>query len=204
MGYLGDGVKALGTTLANLLRKPVTAQFPVEVRPRPERYRTSFALPDDEHGEIACVGCLTCEKICPSGVIRVKAAPKRESPVTGKKRAYPEEFSLDLSACIFCELCVQVCNTDALVMVKVPEQPGYAREELVLTMERLRENARTRPLSWATGEKLMQMQESKEKKGTAVASPSPSPSTSASTSASSSSTDSNATSASMTAGAGGE
>src|SRR4051812_378829 len=107
MGYFFDGLKALGTTFSTIFRKPVTVQFPLEIRPRPERYRVSFALPDDEHGELSCVGCYACEKICPSQVIKVKQSPKRESPITGKKRAYADDFTLDLSACIFCELCIQ-------------------------------------------------------------------------------------------------
>ena len=159
MGYLVDTLKALFTTFRTMFRKPATFQFPEVVRPRLERYRVSFALPLDEHGEMACLGCLTCEKICPSGVIRVKAAPKRESPVTGKKRAYADDFTLDLSACIFCELCVQVCNSDAILMVRVPEEPTYTREDLVLTMDRLLSNGRDRATSWSTGGRLMEMQE---------------------------------------------
>jgi NADH-quinone oxidoreductase subunit I len=159
MGYLVDTVKALATTLRTMFRRPATFQFPEVERPRPPRYRVSFALPLDEHGEMACLGCLTCEKICPSGVIRVKAAPKRESPVTGKKRAYADDFTLDLSACIFCELCVQVCNSDAILMVRTPEEPTFTREDLVLTLDRLLQNGRDRSTSWSTGARLMEMQE---------------------------------------------
>ncbi|HSQ62132.1 MAG TPA: 4Fe-4S dicluster domain-containing protein, partial [Polyangiaceae bacterium] len=100
-----DTLRALKTTLVTVFRKPQTVEFPKVVRPRAERYRTSFALPDDENGELACIACLACERICPSQVIKMKSGGKRESPVTGKKRAYVDEFVLDLSACIQCELC---------------------------------------------------------------------------------------------------
>ena len=113
---------------------PTTVQFPKEKRERAERYRTSFALLHDSEGDELCVGCLQCERICPSQVITV-IAEKKESPVTGKRRGYAKDFVLDLNACIFCELCVQVCPTDAIVMTRLPETPGYSREALCLTMD---------------------------------------------------------------------
>jgi len=163
MGYFADVYRALATTLRNALRKPTTVEFPDVIRPRAVRYRASFALPDDEHGEIASIGCLACERICPSQVIKMRTTGKRESPVTGKKRAYVDEFVLDLSACIQCELCVQVCNSDAIYMVREPEEPAFAREDLVLDMEKLRENAKTKTASWGRGTVLQEMQESKPK-----------------------------------------
>jgi formate hydrogenlyase subunit 6/NADH:ubiquinone oxidoreductase subunit I len=134
--------------------------YPAEKRPRAERYRNSFALLHDDTGDEACVGCLQCERICPSQVITV-IAEKKASPVSGKRRGYAKDFSLDLNACIFCELCVQVCPTDAIVMLRVPETPGYAREELVLTMDKLYDNERDKPATWGTASKLMAMQDPK-------------------------------------------
>lgn len=159
MGFFGDSFRALKTTLTNFLRPAVTVEYPEVIRPRPERHRVSFALLIDDTGDEACIGCLACERICPSQVIAIKQAPKRESKVTGKKRGYAEDFTLDLEACIFCELCVQVCPTDAIVMCRAPEQPGYCREDLVLTMDKLYENQKQKPLSWGTGGKLMEMQD---------------------------------------------
>ena len=163
MDALLSPFRALATTLANAFRKPVTVEFPAVVRPRPERYRASFALVDDEHGEVACIACLACERICPSQVIKMKSGGKRESPVTGKKRAYVEEFVLDLSACIQCELCIQVCNSDAITMTREPELPAFSREELVLDLERLRANAKKKTAAWGRGTALQEAQEAKKK-----------------------------------------
>jgi NADH-quinone oxidoreductase subunit I len=163
MGYLTDALKALATTMRNAFRKPTTVEFPDVIRPRADRYRASFALPDDEHGELACIGCLACERICPSQVIKMKTVGKRESPVTGKKRAYVDAFVLDLSACIQCELCVQVCNSDAIYMVREPEVPAYSREDLVLDLDKLRANAKDKTAAWGRGTVLQEMQESKPK-----------------------------------------
>lgn len=158
MGYLYDSVRALGGTLKNFLRAPTTVQFPKTIRPRAERYRASFALLHDEKGDEACIGCLQCERICPSQVISIKPAGKRESKVTGQKRGYADDFSLDLTACIFCELCVQVCPADAIVMTREPEVPAFGREGLVLTMERLYANEKNMRRAWSDGTRLMEMQ----------------------------------------------
>ena len=155
-------VDALGVTIRNLFRKKVTEPLPWKAeRPRPERYRSTFALVHDDKGEEACIGCKMCEKICPSDVISVEAGGRKESPVTGKKRGYCDDFTLDLNACIVCELCVQVCPTDAILMVSAPEAPGYGREDLVLTMDKLYANESLSKASWASGSKLMEMQDPK-------------------------------------------
>jgi NADH-quinone oxidoreductase subunit I len=159
MNYLTDSIQALTTSLRNAFRKPTTVEFPKVIRPRAERYRTTFALLNDEQGDQLCIGCLQCERICPSAVISIKAAGKRESPITGKKRGYADDFVLDLTACIYCELCVQVCPTNAIVMTREPEVPGWSREDLVLTMERLYANGKAKPRAWSDGSKLMGMQE---------------------------------------------
>lgn len=160
MGYFTDSLRALALSMKSVFRKPTTVHYPMQKRERAERYRNSFALLHDETTDEACVGCLQCERICPSEVITV-IAEKKDSPITGKRRGYAKDFTLDLNACIFCELCVQVCPTDAIVMLRVPEKPGFAREDLVLTMDRLYENETTKPATWGTASKLMEMQDPK-------------------------------------------
>ena len=158
MSHLVSTLRALWVTVVTAARAPTTEQFPKDVRPRPERYRSSFALVHDEHGEEACIGCLACERICPSRVIKLEPSPKRESPATGKKRGYCDDFTLDLNACIFCELCVQVCPTDAIVMVREREIPAFSREDLVLTMDKLYANETLKHPTWGTGTRLIDMQ----------------------------------------------
>jgi NADH-quinone oxidoreductase subunit I len=158
MGYFYDSFRALAGTLRNVFRPAVTYEYPTVIRPREERYRASFALLHDEKGDEACIGCLQCERICPSQVISIKPAGKRESKVTGLKRGYADDFKLDLNACIYCELCVQVCPTDAIVMTREMEEPMYGREDLVLTMEKLYANEKKKHRAWSDGTKLMEMQ----------------------------------------------
>ena len=159
MGYFTDGLRALGVTLRNMVRPAATVEYPKVIRPRAERYRSSFALLHEADGDEACIGCLQCERICPSQVIAIKFGGKRESPITGKKRGYADDFTLDMSACIFCELCVQVCPTDAIVMTREPDAPGFRREDLVLTMAKLYANEKSKERSWGDATRLMGMQE---------------------------------------------
>jgi NADH-quinone oxidoreductase subunit I len=175
MRHLIDALRALWVTMVNLFRRPVTVQFPAQIRERPERFRASFALLHDEHGEELCIGCLQCERICPSQVIKIVQAPKRESITTGKKRGFASEFTLDMSACIFCELCVQVCPEDAIIMTGTAEAPGYSRGDLVLDMERLYANEKLRPASWGNGSRLMAMQQPPAVEKKAAAKPAPAP-----------------------------
>lgn len=154
MSLLGT-LKALGVTARNFFRPTVTVNYPFEPRIHADRYRASFALLHEENGDEACIGCKKCENICPSAVITV-TGEKKESPVTGKKRGYASDFVLDLQACIICELCVQVCPVDAIVMCKVQEKPGEAREDLLLTMDRLYRNEKSQPLSLSRGTTMIE------------------------------------------------
>lgn len=158
MSHILDSLRALAGSMRNALRPTSTVEFPKVIRPRAERYRASFALLHEENGDEACIGCLQCERICPSQVISIKPAGKRESKVTGQKRGYADDFMLDLNACIYCELCVQVCPADAIVMTREPEVPAFGREDLVLTMERLYANEKNKHRAWGDGTKLMGMQ----------------------------------------------
>lgn len=159
---LGTAFNALGVTIRNILRPKTTEPLPwKQKRGRAERFRASFALVNDEHGDQACIGCKICERICPSDIIIVTAGGRKESPNTGKSRGWADDFTLDLNACIVCELCVQVCPVDAIVMIRQQEEPAWDRNGLMLTMEKLYKNGELSQNSWATGSLLVGMQDPK-------------------------------------------
>src|SRR5262249_42945956 len=75
-----------------------------------------------------------------------------------EKRNYAKLFTLELYACEFCELCVQVCPTDAIIMLRTFDLATSDRRELLLDKDRLHALGRQFPASWATGNGLRAMQ----------------------------------------------
>ncbi len=140
--------QAMGVTLKNFFRKPVTVQYPDVTRPYPDRFRGILALTyDPETGEENCIGCRLCEYVCPPQVIMVEM-------LKGEKRNYAKTFTLELYACEFCELCVQVCPTDAIIMLKSFDLATRDRRELLLDKDRLHQIGLQFAPSWATGTRL--------------------------------------------------
>ena len=144
--------RAMGETLKNLFRKPITVHYPEKPRTYPDRYRGLLALTyDKETGEENCIGCRLCEYVCPPAVIKVEM-------LKSEKRNFAKSFSLELYACEFCELCVQVCPTDAIVMVKSFDLATTDRRELLLDKDRLHSIGLKHQQSWAAGNLLRDMQ----------------------------------------------
>ena len=143
---------AMGVTFRNFFRKPVTVHYPDVVRPYPDRFRGVLALTyDRETGEENCIGCRLCEFICPPQVIKVEM-------LKAEKRNYAKIFFLELYACEFCELCVQVCPTDAIIMMKTFDLAVDDRRKLLLDKDRLHALGLQFQPSWATGTGLRAMQ----------------------------------------------
>jgi len=146
-------------TFINLFRKPVTVHYPTVERPYPNRFRGLLALTyDKETGEENCIGCRLCEFICPPAVIKVEM-------LKAEKRNYAKTFTLELYACEFCELCVQVCPTDAIIMMKSFDLSTADRREMLLDKDRLHVIGLQHEASWATGNKLRDMQAPPKKEG---------------------------------------
>ena len=145
-------VRAMSVTFRNLFRKPVTVQYPDVQRPYPDRFRGILALAyEKDTGEEACIGCRLCEYICPPQVIKVEM-------LKSEKRNYAKTFTLELYSCEFCELCVQVCPTDAIIMMKSFDLATADRRDLPLDKDRLHAIGLTFEPSWATGNRLRDMQ----------------------------------------------
>jgi NADH-quinone oxidoreductase subunit I len=143
---------AMRMTARNLFRKPVTVHYPDKPRTYPDRYRGLLALVyEKDTGEEACIGCRLCEYVCPPAVIKVEM-------LKTEKRNYAKTFTLELYACEFCELCVQVCPTDAIVMMKSFDMSTTDRRELLLDKDKLHKIGLQFEQSWATGNKLRDMQ----------------------------------------------
>ncbi len=159
--------RAMRVTFINFVRKPVTVHYPDRPRVYPDRYRGLLALTyHPETKEENCIGCRLCEFICPPAVIKVEM-------LKGKPRNYAKTFTLELYACEFCELCVQVCPTDAIVMMKSFDMATTDRRELLLDKDRLHAIGEQFDASWATGNRLRDAQAPPKKPKPADTAPTP-------------------------------
>jgi NADH-quinone oxidoreductase subunit I len=144
--------RTMGITFKNLLRRPITVRYPTVKRVYPDRFRGILALTyDPQTGEENCIGCRLCEYICPPQVIKVEM-------LKAEKRNWAKTFTLELYSCEFCELCVQVCPTDAIVMMRSFDLATADRRELLLDKDRLHALGLQFQPSWATGNRLRDMQ----------------------------------------------
>jgi NADH-quinone oxidoreductase subunit I len=144
--------RAMGMTFRNFIRNPVTVNYPTVKRQYPDRFRGLLALTyDKDTGEENCIGCRLCEYICPPQVIKVEM-------LKAEKRNWAKTFTLELYACEYCELCVQVCPTDAIIMMKSVDLATADRRTLLLDKDRLHALGLQFDPSWATGNRLRDMQ----------------------------------------------
>ena len=134
--------RSLMATAATMLRKPVTIQYPTEHRRVPERDRAfPILLWDFEIDEPFCTGCHACERACPVECMTVtmRDNPKHASGES-KRRKIIDEFYIDYARCMRCNICVEVCNFDAIAMNNTwsgHELSVLDRKDLVLDLDQL-------------------------------------------------------------------
>ncbi len=123
---LGEGiVKGLVETARNFLGSYVskdrltTVQYPEERLPQIEAARNfPFLVYDGEDWQqgMRCVSCLICEKECPPKCISIEKSKDKKLDASGKPQFYPTVFNIDVSVCMSCQICVEVCPFDAIKM----------------------------------------------------------------------------------------
>ena len=123
---LGQGIlKGMAETARNFLGsyvkedRLVTVQYPEERVPQAEAARNfPFLVHDGEDWQkgLRCVACLICEKECPPQCIYIVKDTARKPDYTGKLQFQPKTFDIDISVCMSCQICVEVCPFDAIKM----------------------------------------------------------------------------------------
>jgi len=130
--YFPQIFSGLLITIKHLIRfKPITIQYPEEVKELPERYRGLHVLPADDEGEIRCVACKLCEVACPTQAISIVAEPADDYGIERR----PKVYNIDFMRCVFCGFCVEACPCDALRMGMKYELSSYNRAGLIHTKE---------------------------------------------------------------------
>ena len=153
LSFLGG----LSLTFKHLKNKEdlvATLQYPNEKWPIPDR---NIGFDTSEYNVIRsklhvdmddCIGCLQCEKACPVDCIKIDTIkPPKDSEFdcgvtsfgTQKKLVVPR-FTIDMSECMYCNLCVYPCPEECIYMVGGPntdkheidyEFSQYSRDGLI-------------------------------------------------------------------------
>ena len=137
-------LKSMGTTLSTFARRPVTRDYPNFHRELPERDRAfPILLWDEAIDEPFCTGCHACERACPVECMTVlmKDNPNHESHGgRSKRRKIIDKFWIDYARCMRCNICVEVCNFEAIAMNNTwegHELSAYDRRDLVMDLPQL-------------------------------------------------------------------
>jgi NADH-quinone oxidoreductase subunit I len=144
---LGTGIiKGLATTAKNFVgsytdeARFVTVEYPEERIPPKENTRQfPFLVYDgDPVKGLRCVACLICEKECPPQCIYIEKSGTKKPDYVGKPQFFPKVFDIDISVCMSCQICVEVCPFDAIKMDTAFELSTADRfEGLLLRNEQL-------------------------------------------------------------------
>jgi len=130
-------LKGMAVTARNLLGsyvspdQMVTRQYPEEAAELTESYRNfPFLVHDGGEADsgMRCVACKICERECPPQCIYIVS----DRDAAGKLLKRPRIFDIDVSVCMSCQICVEVCPFDAIRMDQVFELSDADRFESLL------------------------------------------------------------------------
>ncbi|MBL7996671.1 NADH-quinone oxidoreductase subunit I [bacterium] len=106
----------LGVTFKYMFKTKTTVEYPEDRKQLADRYIGYVKMMYETEGEFSsytkCVACMACVVVCPVSCIQVT---NEKHPDPTKKRI-AKEFILDYVKCEFCNLCIEACNFDAIVM----------------------------------------------------------------------------------------
>jgi NADH-quinone oxidoreductase subunit I len=84
------------------------------------------------------VACQICEKECPPKCIYIVKSKDKKPDYVGKPQLYPATFDIDISVCMSCQICVEVCPFEAIKMDQVFELSTSDRfDNLLLNKQEL-------------------------------------------------------------------
>ena len=123
---LGEGIlKGLAETAKNFFgsyfsaKRLTTVPYPEErIAPFEAARVFPFLVYDGADWEtgLRCVACQICEKECPPKCIFIEKSKDKKPDAQGKPQFYPARYYIDISVCMCCQTCVEVCPFDAIKM----------------------------------------------------------------------------------------
>lgn len=143
---LGHGIKTLATGMKVTLKEYAkdywtnksTEQYPENRKTTlhvSKRHRGRLVFTRTDDGAYKCTACTLCEKACPNGTIKI-LSHMEEDPETGKKKKVLDDYLYDLGDCMFCQLCTNACNFDAIHFTNDFENATFDRGQLVLHLDK--------------------------------------------------------------------
>lgn len=130
-------LEGMRVTVKRLARPVVTVQYPRKELQLSPAYRGHIELRRfEETGSHRCIACGTCQRTCPSQLIKVQGV--KEHANSPKLATH---YIIDYSRCSLCGLCVESCPTQTLIFSKEYQMEGDSRWDGVIDlMERLEQN----------------------------------------------------------------
>ena len=117
-------IKGMAVTAKNFFGSYVskerltTVQYPEE-RLAPKENTRQFPMlvfdGDPEKG-LRCVACTICEKECPPQCIYIVKSKDKKPDYKGQPQLYPAVFDIDISVCMSCSICAEVCPFESIKM----------------------------------------------------------------------------------------
>lgn len=140
-GEIGYALKSLAiglkVTLCEYLTPKSTEQYPENRKTTlhvAKRHRGRLVMKRDENGVVKCTACTLCEKTCPNGTIKITS--QMVETEDGKKKRQLVDYRYDMGDCMFCQLCVNACNFDAIEFTNDFENATFGRDALVLHLDK--------------------------------------------------------------------
>ncbi|MGA2245134.1 MAG: 4Fe-4S dicluster domain-containing protein [Verrucomicrobiota bacterium] len=117
-------IKGMAVTARNFFGSYVsknrltTVQYPEERLPQKGNSRQFPMLVFDGDADrgLRCVACTICEKECPPQCIYIVKSKDKKPDYKGQPQLYPAVFDIDISVCMSCSICVEVCPFESIKM----------------------------------------------------------------------------------------
>lgn len=130
--FFSDLRAGLMLTLRYMFSKTVTHNYPDQEKWVPySRHRGHHFINTNDQGEVNCVACELCSKICPCDCITVIPFENEK----GDRR--PKVFDINLARCLYCGLCEDACPADAIKLGQEYEIADTNTPALIVHLEDL-------------------------------------------------------------------